>query len=259
MNIWVVQRWEKPPNYHILQEGVQFCRIWPLLCQVISTSYLIHCNNVLFSKKVKVKVTQLCPTLCDPMAYTVPGILLARILEWVAFPFSRGSSQPRDWTQVSCDAGGFFTSWATRETTLFSKWCVFLWVCVRDTQHVSIEKYLTRTPNKVELFLTQQSNCSPTVYGILTWHFVGKGLAAQNVHVLGISDPQGYSCRRHQGRVGPAGHLPEKAVQRSDAGEHQSSGLCGWVCQHWCIFKTSIQNSFYIFPSQPSFAFFHGS
>ena len=39
--------------------------------------------------------------LCDPMDYTVRGILQARILEWVAFPFSRVSSQPRDWTQVS--------------------------------------------------------------------------------------------------------------------------------------------------------------
>ena len=45
----------------------------------------------------------------------VHGILQARILEWVAYPFSRGSSQPRDWTQVSCLVGGFFTSWATRE------------------------------------------------------------------------------------------------------------------------------------------------
>ena len=55
------------------------------------------------------KVAQLCPTLCNPMDYTVHGILQARIPEWVAFPFSRGSSQPRDWTQVSCIAGGFFT------------------------------------------------------------------------------------------------------------------------------------------------------
>ena len=46
---------------------------------------------------------------------TVHGILQARILEWAAFPFSRGSSQPRDRTQVSHIAGGFFTSWATRE------------------------------------------------------------------------------------------------------------------------------------------------
>ena len=49
-----------------------------------------------FDGKVKVKVTQLCLTLCDPMDYTVHGILQARILEWVAVPFSRGSSQPRD-------------------------------------------------------------------------------------------------------------------------------------------------------------------
>ena len=66
-------------------------------------------------KVVKIKVTQSCPTLCDLMDYTVHGILHARILEWVAFPISRGSSQPRDWTQVSHIAGGFFTSWATRE------------------------------------------------------------------------------------------------------------------------------------------------
>jgi len=49
------------------------------------------------------------------MDYTVQGILQARILEWVAVPFSRGSSHPRDQTQVSRTAGGFFTSWATRE------------------------------------------------------------------------------------------------------------------------------------------------
>ena len=67
-------------------------------------------------KTVKVKVTQSCPTLCNPMYYyTVHGILQARILEWVAFPFSRGSSQTRDRTQVSCNAGRFFTSRATRK------------------------------------------------------------------------------------------------------------------------------------------------
>ena len=59
---------------------------------------------------LKVKVTQSCLTLHDPMDYTVPGILQARILEWVAFPFSRGSSWPRNCTGVSCIAGGFFTN-----------------------------------------------------------------------------------------------------------------------------------------------------
>ena len=55
--------------------------------------------------EVKVKVTQLCPALCDHMDYIVYGILQARILERVAVPFSRGSSQPRDQTQVSGIAG----------------------------------------------------------------------------------------------------------------------------------------------------------
>ena len=53
-------------------------------------------KNVSVSGKVKVKVAQLCPTLCSPIVYTVHGILQARMLEQVAFPFSRGSSQPRD-------------------------------------------------------------------------------------------------------------------------------------------------------------------
>ena len=64
-----------------------------------------------------VKVVQSCPTFCDPMDYKIHSILQARILEVVAFPFSRGSSQPRDWTQVqvSCIADGFFASSTTRE------------------------------------------------------------------------------------------------------------------------------------------------
>ena len=54
---------------------------------------------------LKVKVAQPCPTLCDPMDYTVHGILQARILEWVAISFSRGFSRNR--TSVSCIAGRF--------------------------------------------------------------------------------------------------------------------------------------------------------
>ena len=65
--------------------------------------------------KVKGKVAQTCLTLCNPMDYTVHGILQARIPEWVAFPFTRGFSQPRNRARVSCVAGGFFTSWAIRE------------------------------------------------------------------------------------------------------------------------------------------------
>ena len=65
-------------------------------------------------------LAQLCPTHCDPMNYSPPsssvhGILQARILEWVAVPFSRGSSWPRNRTWVSCIEGRFFNNWAIRE------------------------------------------------------------------------------------------------------------------------------------------------
>ena len=62
------------------------------------------------------KVAQSCPTLCDLVDYKVHGILQARTVESVAFPFSRGSSQPREWTQVSHIEGRFFISLATRKT-----------------------------------------------------------------------------------------------------------------------------------------------
>ena len=72
-----------------------------------------------YSRKVKALVAQLCLTLCEPMDCSLPGssvygILQARILEWVAIPFSRGSFQPSDRTRVSCIAGRFFTVWVTQ-------------------------------------------------------------------------------------------------------------------------------------------------
>ena len=74
------------------------------LALVLFSLFLLIFINT--SLKVKVKVTQSCLTLWDPMDYTVHGILWARILEWVAFLFSRASSQSRDLTQVSHIAGG---------------------------------------------------------------------------------------------------------------------------------------------------------
>ena len=69
------------------------------------------------------EIAQSCLTLCDPMDCSPPGssihgIFQARILEWVAISFSRGSSWPRNWTQVSHIAGRLFTIWATRESPL---------------------------------------------------------------------------------------------------------------------------------------------
>ena len=74
------------------------------------------------------EVAQSCPTLCNPMDYSPPGssvhgILQAQILEWVAIPFSRVSSRPRDQTWLSYIEGRFLTIWATREID-FLKWTV---------------------------------------------------------------------------------------------------------------------------------------
>ena len=66
-------------------------------------------DGIIKSMDVKVKVAQSCLTLCDPMDYTVHGILQARILEWVTIPSSKGYSQLRGRTEVSHIAGGFFT------------------------------------------------------------------------------------------------------------------------------------------------------
>ena len=95
----------------------------------------------------KVLVAQLCPALCDPMDCSLPdssvhGIFQTRILEWVAISFSRGSSQPRDWTWVSCIAGRLFTIWATRET-----WTM-----------INAAKYLCLISFSVPLFLLWTSN-----------------------------------------------------------------------------------------------------
>ena len=88
---------------------------WPLTLSVtkLSNIYLTEsewhlyelsqmkiASPVLSTEKWKWKSAQSCPSLCDPMGYTVHGVLQARILEWVAFPFSRGSSQPRDRTHT---------------------------------------------------------------------------------------------------------------------------------------------------------------
>ena len=98
---------------------------------------LLHCRCILYllshlRSPMCVLVSQSCPTLCDSMdcSLVVHAILQARTLEWVAISFSRGSSQPTDWTQVSHIAGRFFTIWARREILLGDFVCVCVCVCV---------------------------------------------------------------------------------------------------------------------------------
>ena len=76
------------------------------------------------TQETKQRCGQTCSARGGGGSYTVHGILQAKILEWVAFPFSKGSSQPRNQTRVSCIAGGFFTSWVIREAPKVVKYVV---------------------------------------------------------------------------------------------------------------------------------------
>ena len=102
-------------------------------------------SNFKLPGSVKVLIAQSCLTLCNPMDCSPPGfsvhrILQARILEWVAISFSRGSSQPRNWTKVSYIAGRFFTIWVTILLLNISKLCIY------DSECYSL--------NRVQLFAT---------------------------------------------------------------------------------------------------------
>ena len=82
--------------------------------------FFFHSQETRFVSQYSSEVTLSCPTLCNPMDWSLPGfsihgIFQARVLEWVAISFSRKSSQPRDWTQVSRIVSRRFTVWATRE------------------------------------------------------------------------------------------------------------------------------------------------
>ena len=110
---WQVQnlQWGRHPG----DPGKCWCCSWSLKAIWGQNSYFLR----------GVLAAQSCPTLCDPMDCSSPGssvlgILQARILEWVAISFSRGSFWPRDWTWVSCITWRFFIVWATREAYIIS-------------------------------------------------------------------------------------------------------------------------------------------
>ena len=89
--------------------------------ETVNTGWISSCKFSHLESESESEVAQSCPTLFDPMDGSLPGssihgIFQARILEWAAISFSRGSSQPRDRTRVSCIADRRFTVWATRET-----------------------------------------------------------------------------------------------------------------------------------------------
>ena len=87
---------------------------------ILTIAPVLFSPPAIMLRKKESEVTQLYPTLCDPVDCSLPGfslhgILQARILEWVTISFSRGSSRPRDRNWVSCIGGRHFNLWATRE------------------------------------------------------------------------------------------------------------------------------------------------
>ena len=100
--------------YLTLSDGFVCWLPWQKIFSIGLTLYL-----------VKVKVAQSCPALCNPIDYTVLGILQAGVLEWVAFPFFRESSQPRDQTQVSHVAGRFLYQLSHQGSPRILEWVAY--------------------------------------------------------------------------------------------------------------------------------------
>ena len=128
------QAYSVPQCFH-LQSGFdsddsnRICLTDWLASSLYTKCLLKHLAHRMHCLLACVFVTQSCLTLCHPVDCSPPdssvhGILQVRILEWVAIPFSRGSSQPRDWTWLSCIADRFFTIWGTRKAVLLAWWLI---------------------------------------------------------------------------------------------------------------------------------------
>ena len=124
--LWLLCPWDSPGKNtgvgcHFLLQGI-FPPPGPNLGSFCLLHWQVGSLPLAPPGKSQVLGTQVCLTLCDPRDCGQPGssvheISQTRILEWVAFPFSRGSSWPKDWTWVSSIVGRFFTIWATRESS----------------------------------------------------------------------------------------------------------------------------------------------
>ena len=128
----VPKKKQLPPQPQNVHRGIHYRHAWLPKCYescLFSKTTWRECQSKKTVKKhikknIESEVAQSCPYLCDSMdcslaGSTVHGIFQARILQWVAISFSRRSSQPRDWTRVSCIVGRCFTIWANLPNVKF--------------------------------------------------------------------------------------------------------------------------------------------
>ena len=176
-----------------------------------------------------VLIAQLCPTLCDlmdcgPPGSSVHGILQARILEWIAIPYSKGSSRPRNQTWVSLTAGRFLTIWATRETT--SSYLLIspqshseddsadmdtrnssLILCTQNSQKMSIwcvQFSSVQSLSRVQLFVTPWTAAHQASLSITNSRSPPKPMSIESVipsnHFISLSpSPPALNLSQHQG------------------------------------------------------------
>ena len=167
-------------------------------------------------------VAQSCLTLCDPTDCSSTGcsiheILQARILEWVAFPFSRASSRPRDWTWVFCIADRFFTIRATR---------LHYWTCLEKTviltplliiHNTGSEKAYTKEPYGLDLPKLLVPETPDTVLNMFKYIFNTQGTD------LGKCCPSIHKPQRHQTHV-----LKLKKKKMKKSWKTMGNGWQGW-------------------------------
>ena len=181
----------------------------------------------------------MCLTLCDPMDYSPPGsfiheIIQARLLEWVAIPFSRGSSQSRDQTQVSCTAGRFFTVRATREA---QKWWLQNVYCLWNLIPAMLKKFRELTwLVKDKYDVRGWAICSLSLQGVRrkfkyvtgdtvthnllpVWQFISPQCSEQELEFWG-SQAAGWASQVALVVKNP----PANAVEKRDAGSLPGSG-----------------------------------
>ena len=222
------------------QVSVRKLTFWSGVDRLWKIMYIIICIIIIY---MFIHMSHVClvnrshPTTCDPMDCNPPGssvhgILQARTLEWVAMPSSRGSSQPKNWTQISHIAGGFFTIWATREALVSMYIILSLYVCLYISCEVEVAQSCPTLCNPMDYSLPGSS-----VHGILQ---------ARVLEWVAISFSRGSSLPRDWTRVSRivGRHFNRWEGKPGDIW-HTYLYMGVKVCMYVCIYVITYQPNFW--------------